>query len=268
MIATISETKRILAKYQLTAKKKYGQNFLIEPTIINKIVACLDGQENVIEIGPGLGGLTEQLCQCKSVKAYEIDEDMYHVLINELTNDNLEIINQDFLTVDLAATITDKVTIVSNLPYYITSDLLLKLFVNYQKIDKIIVMMQKQVAERFLNTAKGKDYGPLQVISQLYSDVKLVCHVNRNNFYPSPDVDSTVLAFTINKKSNVVVDDKLFLDIVKACFSQRRKFVLKNLKNCGFEIGEEDFARKNIALTSRAEQLQLSDYIKLYEVLK
>lgn len=268
---TISTTTYLMNKYGISAKKKFGQNFLIEPTIINKILATLDENDVVIEIGAGLGALTQNMAKkVKRVIAYEIDTDLYEILKTELEDfTNLEIINQDFLKVDIEALLkqlSQKVVFVSNLPYYITSELLEILFKNSQYISKIVAMMQKEVADRFTKNDRGKDFSPLQIMGEYYSDISLLTKVNRNNYLPAPKVDSAVLTFTI-KNQNENIDDKLLYEIVEAAFSQRRKMVLSNLKKNGYAISKEDFAGININEDCRVEQLSLTDYIKIYEVI-
>lgn len=271
MIGCLSQTKAILDQYGLMAKKKYGQNFLIEPTIIHKVQDKIQQEDIIIEIGAGLGALTEAMAQrAKKVIAYEIDDDLIEVLHENLKDyDNVEIIHKDFLTVDMDELLAqfDKVSFVSNLPYYITTELLTVIFSRYEKIDKVIAMMQKEVADRFLKDEKGKDYNVLQVIAKYHSDIQLLTKVNKNNFFPSPKVDSAILIYTIREYKNKVENEKRLFDIVKAAFSQRRKMVLGNLNKCGFELTKEQLEEIGVLSTARVEQLDLDDYIKIYEVI-
>lgn len=266
------EISHLLEKYQLTARKQYGQNFLVEPSVINRITEQISSEDTVIEIGPGLGSLTLPLAQkARKVIALEIDPQLCEILEEELQDcRNLEIINQDILKTDLKAMlqqIDGPISVVSNLPYYITSEILLKLLTESQRIDRIVAMMQKEVADRFLKKQADKDYGPLQVMAPYYSDIQLLCQVNRRNFLPMPKVDSAVLVFSIRPYPRQVNDDAALLDIIKSCYRQRRKIVLTNLLNSGYHINKQQLNDINIKETARCEQLSLDDYINLYEVL-
>lgn len=272
MIGCLSQTKALLDQYQLLAKKKYGQNFLIEPTIIRKVEEKIEKDDVIIEIGAGLGALTEVLAKkAKKVIAYEIDEDLIAILKENLKGmDHVEIIHQDFLTVDVEKLLEpyDKVSFVSNLPYYITTELLTLIFQHHQKVRQVIAMMQKEVAQRFLKQKVDKDFNILQLVGQYYSDIQLLTKVNRNNFYPAPKVDSAILTFTMRDNPSKVQQEDLFWEMVKACFSQRRKMVLSNLKKNGFEVDEQQFLALKISPTVRVEQLTLEDYMKIFEVIK
>ncbi|MBQ6655548.1 MAG: ribosomal RNA small subunit methyltransferase A [Erysipelotrichaceae bacterium] len=272
IIGCKSEITHLMKKHQLTARKQYGQNFLVEPSVINKIVDQLSEEDTVIEIGPGLGSLTLPMARkCRRVIAIEIDEQLCGILREELKDpDNLEIRNEDILQTDLDAILNEiegRVTVVSNLPYYITSEILLKLLTESGKISRIIAMMQKEVAERFFKKQADKDYGPLQVIAPYYCEISLLSRVNKRNFLPQPRVDSAVLLFTRRPYHHPVEDEQRLLDIIRACYSQRRKIVLTNLTNSGYHINKQQLNDINIKETARCEQLSLDDYIRLYEVL-
>lgn len=273
VIGCKSEITRLMNRYGLTARRQYGQNFLVEPTVIGKIVDQLSEDDTVIEIGPGLGSLTLPMAQkVRKVMAYEIDERLCEVLREELKDqDNLEIVNQDILKADLEKVlkgIEGNIVVVSNLPYYITSEILLKLLTGSGRISRIIAMMQKEVADRFLKKQADKDYGPLQVIAPYYSDISLLSRVSRRNFLPQPKVDSAVLIFDIRRHHHPVEDEEKLLDIIRAAYSQRRKILLTNLVNSGYHINKQQLNGINIRETARCEQLSLDDYISLYEVLK
>ena len=272
VIGCKSEITRLMNRYGLTARRQYGQNFLVEPTVIGKIVDQLSEDDTVIEIGPGLGSLTLPMAQkVRKVMAYEIDERLCEVLREELKDqDNLEIVNQDILKADLEKVlkgIEGNIVVVSNLPYYITSEILLKLLTGSGRISRIIAMMQKEVADRFLKNQADKDYGPLQVIAPYYSDISLLSRVSRRNFLPQPKVDSAVLVFDIRRYHHPVEDEEKLLDIIRAAYSQRRKILLTNLVNSGYHINKQQLSDINIKETARCEQLSLDDYIRLYEVL-
>lgn len=274
-IATIRRTKEIQEKYQVFTKKTYGQNFIIEPRVVEKIAAAAIFDENqlCIEIGPGIGALTQMLCEkSKHVVAYEIDERMPEVLQNEIASDHLEIILQDFLTVDVDQAIAQfrqpgqGVVFASNLPYYITTPILFKLFEAKEPIDAITVMMQKEVGQRFLAQASAKEYNALSVIWQYKCDCKKVMDVSRHVFWPSPRVDSVVLQFTFHHKYHYA-NEAAFFWLVKSCFVQRRKTIYNNLQNAlkDKELALQMLEKAGIAPSKRAQQCQLEDFMRLFE---
>lgn len=274
-IATIRRTREIQEKYQVFTKKTYGQNFIIEPRVVEKIAAAAISDENqlCIEIGPGIGALTQMLCEkSKHVVAYEIDERMPEVLRNEIASDHLEIILQDFLTVDVDQAIAQfrqpgqGVVFASNLPYYITTPILFKLFEAKEPIDAITVMMQKEVGQRFLAQASAKEYNALSVIWQYKCDCKKVMDVSRHVFWPSPRVDSVVLQFTFHHKYHYA-DEAAFFWLVKSCFVQRRKTIYNNLQNAlkDKELALQMLEKAGIAPSKRAQQCQLEDFMRLFE---
>lgn len=274
-IATIRRTKEIQEKYQVFTKKTYGQNFIIEPRVVEIIAAAAISDENqlCIEIGPGIGALTQMLCKkSKHVVAYEIDERMPEVLRNEIASDHLEIILQDFLTVDVDQAIAQfrqpgqGVVFASNLPYYITTPILFKLFEAKEPIDAITVMMQKEVGQRFLAQASAKEYNALSVIWQYKCDCKKVMDVSRHVFWPSPRVDSVVLQFTFHHKYHYA-NEAAFFWLVKSCFVQRRKTIYNNLQNAlkDKELALQMLEKAGIAPSKRAQQCQLEDFMRLFE---
>lgn len=274
-IATIRRTKEIQEKYQVFTKKTYGQNFIIEPRVVEKIAAAAISDENqlCIEIGPGIGALTQMLCEkSKHVVAYEIDERMPEVLRNEIASDHLEIILQDFLTVDVDQAIAQfrqpgqGVVFASNLPYYITTPILFKLFEAKEPIDAITVMMQKEVGQRFLAQASAKEYNALSVIWQYKCDCKKVMDVSRHVFWPSPRVDSVVLQFTFHHKYHYA-NEAAFFWLVKSCFVQRRKTIYNNLQNAlkDKELALQMLEKAGIAPSKRAQQCQLEDFMRIFE---
>jgi 16S rRNA (adenine1518-N6/adenine1519-N6)-dimethyltransferase len=271
MIGSRSKTVNILNKFNYRAKKKFGQNFLVEPNIIKKVVEQINEDSIIIEIGAGLGAITQAAAvKARQVIAYEIDSELVEILNENLKEyENIKIVNEDFLKADLESLLNSyrqKVTIVSNLPYYITTELLTKILLSSNKIDKVIVMMQKEVADRFTKNEKGKDYNVLQVMSEYYCDIKVLTKVSKNNFIPVPKVDSEILIFEIKENYKKVEDEKLLFDIVKACFSQRRKMILSNLNSNGFNIDKKQLLDIGVDPTLRVEQLELENYIKIYKL--
>lgn len=273
VIATPSRTKEILEKFDLYAKKNYGQNFLVEPGIVSKIAhyAIVSDHTVVIEIGPGIGALTQMLSQvAKKVIAFEIDERLPEVLAYSLEEcDNVEVILEDFMQVDLSQIVAqyphDDVVIAANLPYYITTPILFKIFESNADIQRITVMMQKEVADRFAASVNSKDYNALSVITQYRTNVKQVVKVPRHVFNPKPNVDSSVLQFEFKEK-DPSIHEELFFSMVKACFKQRRKTILNNF---GEWVGDKEKAKTylneaNIDEKRRAESCSLDEFIQLY----
>jgi len=264
MIASISKTKEILNKYGLFAKKKYGQNFLIDPNICDLIAksAC-DNDSLCIEVGPGIGSLSEYLCQYSNeVIAYEIDNSLKEVLDNELNKDNFKLIMQDFLQADLSYLKDEKVCFCANLPYYITTAILMKIALADVSWQKITVMMQKEVAERIRAKVNESEYSAFSIIMQDLYDIKTVCNVSSKSYLPAPKVDSIVLQL-IPKESK---KDKAFYEFVQACFKQRRKTLRNNLleiiskeeiENIYLELGYKD--------SVRAQELDIVEFRRLYE---
>lgn len=276
-IATPSGTKAVLEKYDLYAKKNYGQNFLVECGIVEKIArhAVISDHCAVIEIGPGIGALTQYLCEyAQKVIAFEIDQRLEPVLNDNLSEyDNFTLVMEDFLTVDLKKYVNPlyeaglDVVVAANLPYYITTPILFRLFEYGDDIKAITVMMQKEVADRFSAETNAKDYNALSVITQYRCEVQRVCKVPANVFQPKPKVDSAVLQFRF-RTDTPLIDEAAFFELVKECFRQRRKTILNNY---GEYLGNKEKAgeiltKAEILPTARAQSLELSDFVRLYEV--
>ena len=278
-IATPSRTKEILAKHDVFAKKNYGQNFLIEPSVVEKIARSAIGEKKCVafEIGPGIGALTQYLCEyAQKVVSFEIDERLPEVLKDTLQEyDNFEIVLQDFLTIDLNAWVEKyrqegyEVVVAANLPYYITTPILFKIFEAEANISSITVMMQKEVADRFYAKVNTKDYNALSVITQYRCEVSPVMKVPKNVFMPKPNVDSAVLQFRF-KQRNKNIDEETFFEMVKACFKQRRKTMLNNF---GEYLQDKAKAmalleQANIDPKRRGESVSLAEFLVLYEVMR
>ncbi len=277
-IATPSRTKEILEKYDLFAKKNYGQNFLVEVGIVSKIAQAAVCSDHcvVFEIGPGIGALTQMLsAHAKKVVAFEIDERLPEVLKDTLSDcDNVEVILKDFLEVDLKSFVDEyvkqgyDVVIAANLPYYITTPILFKIFESKADIKQITVMMQKEVADRFTAQTNTKDYNALSVITQYRCDVKSVVKVPKNVFNPKPNVDSAVLQFRF-KKTDPSIDETKFFTIVKSCFTQRRKTLLNNLGTLlGKDIAKQVLETAQIEPSRRAESCNMDEFIQIYQVIE
>lgn len=277
IIATPSKTKEILEKYDLYAKKNYGQNFLIESSIVDKIAknAITEKPCTVFEIGPGIGALTQFLSNyAENVVSFEIDDRLLPVLKDTLSEcANVEIVHTDFLEVDLKAFVDkykredNDVVIAANLPYYITTPILFKIFESEADITQITVMMQKEVADRFSAVPNTKDYNALSVITQYRCDVKTIMKISKHVFNPKPNVDSAVVQFRFKEKKQLDNESEFF-ELIKACFKQRRKTILNNYgEYCNDkELAKVNLEKANIAVSARAESLTLDTFIRLFEV--
>lgn len=246
-------------------KKKYGQNFIIDENIINKIVenSNIDKNTLVIEIGPGAGSLTKKLAQnAKQVLCYEIDETLKTVL-NDLTIEfsNIDIFYQDFLKSnvldDLKQYQYEQLYIVANLPYYITTPIIMKVIEDNIPVDKIVVMVQKEVGDRFKATPGTKDYNSLSIFLNYYFDISKLMDVSRNVFLPKPNVDSIVVEFKKNKKNYNIKDEKLFFQLIHDSFQQKRKTIKNNLNKYDLKSVENVLKKYNFDLNSRAEQIPI-----------
>ena len=270
------ETIAILNKYGLRANKKLGQNFLINESIIYDIVkkANVTKEDVVIEIGPGLGSLTKELINnAKKVIAIELDPNMIDILKSRFgIFDNFEVIYGDVLKIDLEELIKGygSVKVVANLPYYITTPIIMKLLEDKLKIKSITVMVQKEVGERICATHKDKEYGAITVSVQYYSEPQIIIDVPKENFLPAPEVDSCVIRLDMREKPPVSLkDEKLFFRLVKGAFTQRRK-TINNSLTCSGKSKEEIMAALNklgIDSKLRAENLSIQQYADIANTL-
>ena len=274
-IATYSRTTEILEEFETFAKKKYGQNFINDPSNIESMCkgANLDKNTHVIEVGPGLGALTEGLCQySKDVLAYDIDEDAIQILSQTLAPyNNVEVIHQDFLTVDLGSIVKkyegEPLKIVANLPYYITSDLLEKIILNRQGISEVIVMVQKEVAKKFCSGRKDKNRQPIHVLLEKIAKVEYLFTVSQNVFLPKPNVDSAMMKITFN--ADYDCNEEALYTFFKQVFHNRRKTIVNNLKGVyTYEMINQALDRCGLSLITRAESLDEEQLENLYFTLK
>ena len=239
-IATPLRTKEILAKYGFSFKKSLGQNFLIDPNILRNITehAGLSKKTAAIEIGPGIGALTEHLARTSGkVVAFEIDQRLIPILDDTLSPyDNVKIINEDILEADVEAIINkefegfDDIMVVANLPYYVTTPIILKLLMERLPIRGICVMLQKEVGDRISAQPGTKAYGSLSIVIQYYTEAEMVMTVPKTVFMPQPNVDSAVIRLTKREKPPVdVISEDFFFTVTRSSFAQRRKTILNNL---------------------------------------
>ena len=271
------ETKILMKKYNLTANKKLGQNFLVDSEAINSIVASanLTKKDMVIEIGPGLGTLTSMLIEkAGKVIAIELDDRMIKILGDRfLLYDNFELINEDVLKVDLSSLIEknsefENIKVVANLPYYITTPIIMKLLENRLKIESITIMIQKEVAERIVATPGSKLSGAITYSVHYYAEPEKIALVPNTSFIPSPEVDSEVIKLNIRKSPPVKIDnEKLFFNVIKASFMQRRKTLSNGLVNGGIVKNKAKAIEilKNMGLEEnvRGEELTLEQFANL-----
>lgn len=264
--------KDILEKNGFKFSKRLGQNFLIDGNIISKIVetAGVDEKSGVIEIGPGFGTLTQGLCKkAKKVVAIEIDKSLKQVHKETLNYDNIKIIYEDFMKIDVDKLIEEEfegldVKIVANLPYYITTPIIMKILEEKYKISKIVVMVQKEVAQR-LNAQPGtKEYGAITLAVQYRADTNVSMIVPNTVFMPRPKVDSAVISLDVLKEPRIVVEDeKILFKVIKGSFGQRRKTLLNGLSNnlhLPKELVKEVLDKVNISPSIRGETLTLKEF--------
>lgn len=266
------ETKAILSKYNLRANKKLGQNFLINDEIIKSIVqkAEITKDDVVIEIGPGIGSLTnELLANAKRVIAIELDANMVDILKSRFgIFNNLEIIYGDVLKTDIRELIKNEknVKVVANLPYYITTPIIMKLLEDKLDLRSITVMVQKEVGERICSSYKDKEYGAITISIQYYTSPSIIIDVPKENFLPSPEVDSCVIKLDLLDNPRVdVKDEKLFFRLVKGAFTQRRKTISNSLTCVGKPKQEIEKILDGLKIDKnlRAENLSIGQYAKI-----
>lgn len=278
-IASPRQTKEILNKYHFSFKKSLGQNFIIDSNILRRIIdhANIDEHSGVIEIGPGIGSLTEQLALvANKVVAFEIDQRLLPILDDTLAKyDNIEIVHQDILKVDLNDAIKKyfddnlDIHVVANLPYYITTPILMKILQQDTPIKSITVMLQKEVAERMAAPPNTKQYGSLSIAVQYYTEAKVVMDVPKTVFIPQPNVISSILKLV--KRDRPLVDVKnedLFFEIVQASFAHRRKTIRNNLmsyykKLYEKELIEDILTDAQIDGSRRGESLTIQEFAQL-----
>ncbi|MCY7145178.1 16S rRNA (adenine(1518)-N(6)/adenine(1519)-N(6))-dimethyltransferase RsmA [Streptococcus gordonii] len=284
-IADHSVTRAILERHGFTFKKSFGQNFLTDTNILQKIVdtAEIDKNVNVIEIGPGIGALTEFLAEnAAEVMAFEIDDRLVPILADTLRDfDNVTVVNQDILKVDLAQYIAEfknpdlPIKVVANLPYYITTPILMHLIESGIPFSEFVVMMQKEVADRISAQPNTKAYGSLSIAVQYYMTAKVAFIVPRTVFVPAPNVDSAILKMVRREQPAVEVqDEKFFFKVTKASFVHRRKTLWNNLTSY-FGKSEEvktklerALEKADLAANVRGEALDLAAFARLSDALK
>ena len=276
-----ANTMAILKKYNFSFQKKYGQNFLIDTHILEKIISesRITKDDCVLEIGPGIGTMTQYLAEsAKRVVAVEIDRSLIPILEDTLSEyDNVTVINDDILKVDIQK-ICDEynegkpIKVVANLPYYITTPIIMGLFESHVPLESITIMVQKEVADRMQQHPGTKDYGALSLAVQYYAKPEIVAEVSPNCFIPKPNVSSSVIRLTRYENPPVNVDNEHFMfSLIRASFNQRRKTLANGLANGGLGLDRETvnnaLEKMELSLTVRGEALTLEQFAKLSNIL-
>ncbi len=276
------KTIEIIQKYEFAFQKKFGQNFLIDTHVLDKIISAAEITKDdlVVEIGPGIGTMTQYLaCAAREVVAIEIDKMLIPILKETLADyDNVTVINEDVLKVDLNKLAEEKnggrpVKIVANLPYYITTPIIMGLFENHVPLHSITVMVQKEVADRMRMGPGTKDYGALSLAVQYYAEPYLVANVPQNCFMPRPKIGSAVIRLTVHEQPPVTVkDEKLMFKLIRASFNQRRKTLANGLNNSPeLNYSKEQIAeaieKLGVSASVRGEALTLEQFAKLADIL-
>ena len=282
----LEETKYLMKKYNIKANKSLGQNFLIDDEVIEKIVngAEVGKDDIVIEIGPGLGSMTKVLLErARKVICIELDTKIVQILHDRfIAYNNIEIINEDVLKIDLNKLIEEElskeenirdVKIVANLPYYITTPIIMKLIESNLKLESITVMIQKEVADRFIEIPSGKNTGAITYTVYYYCDSENIGIVENTSFIPMPEVTSEIIRLKLRKEPMVKVkNEKLFFKIIKCAFMQRRKTLINTLNNVGIfedkKEAEKALTQIGLAKDIRPENLSIEDYAKLADYIK
>ena len=283
-MATLGNPKNtieVLQKYNFNFQKKFGQNFLIDTRVLEEIIdaAEITKDDFVLEIGPGIGTMTQYLCEAaREVVAVEIDTNLIPILKDTLSAyDNVEVLNQDILKVDIASLAKERnndkpIKVVANLPYYITTPIIMGLFESHVPVDSITVMVQKEVADRMQTGPGSKDYGALSLAVQYYAKPEIVANVPPNCFMPRPKVGSAVIRLTRHQNPPVTAkNEKLMFRIIRASFNQRRKTLANGLKNSQElnytkEQVEAAITECGLPLNIRGEALTLEQFAKLSDI--
>lgn len=280
-LTSISTIKYIMEKYSFKFSKGLGQNFIIDENIVEKILNGADISENdfILEVGPGIGVMTKAMAKrAKKVVAVEIDSTLIPVLDETLAEtDNVKIINEDILKLDINKVIEEEFNgvapkVIANLPYYVTTPIIMRFLEESISVEDIVVMIQKEVGERIEASPNSKVYGALSVVIQYYSDPTIVAKVPRTVFMPQPNVDSIVVRLNILKSPRVeLLDKEIFFKTVKAAFSMRRKTLLNTI-SAGFSMDKESvkniFEKANIDYKRRGESLSIHEFAKLSNKIK
>lgn len=273
-LTDINVIKELMERYGTTFKKGYGQNFLINEAIPKRISEALSYTENAVEIGPGIGTLTYELCgRCENVTAVEIDSSLIPILSETLAEfDNIKIINGDILKINLADVITGDFSVAANLPYYITTPVLMYFLESEIKPKELILMVQKEVADRFCARAGDKEYGAVTASIAWYGKAEKLFKVSAGSFLPPPKIDSTVIKITVyDEPVYELNDEKKLRRVIRGAFSQRRKTLVNSLAgefpNHGKEKLTEIITGCGFDVNIRGERLDIADFVKIANLI-
>ncbi len=271
------DIKKILKENNFAFKKAFGQNFLTDEDLLSDVVerSGVDKNTAVLEIGVGGGTLTREICKkAKKVVGYEIDKNLKPILDQTLQEyDNVQVVYQDVMKSsieEIESLIGDRYFLVANLPYYITTPIIMRFIEDAKNVDAIVVTIQKEVAERIVAKEKTADYGSITVSINAVADCEIVKYLGRELFYPAPNVDSAVVKITLNRNKYDIKNLQKFRNLVKCAFTMRRKTLVNNLiKGYGFsrEVAESYLQKVNIPITVRGEELSTLDFVNLSNVL-
>lgn len=267
--------QEILTSHQFNFKKKFGQNFIIDENIIKNIVekAEIDQDTLVIEVGPGAGSLTYFLAQkAKHVLCYEIDRSLQDILSANLQEfNNVDVIYGDFLKMDIHQDLKQydyqKIYVVANLPYYITTPIIIKMIEDRINVDKIVVMVQKEVGNRFKAVPGTKEYNSLTIFLNYYFSIKKIMDVSKNVFLPKPNIDSIVIEFNRKKELFLLKNEEVFFQLIRDSFVQKRKTLKNNLKNYDLIKINKILQKYNMDIHVRAEQIPIEVFVELANVI-
>lgn len=282
-LVNVKNTIEILQKYNFNFQKKFGQNFLIDKNILEKIVdaAQIEETDCVLEIGPGIGTMTQYLAnRAGSVIAVEIDKNLIPILQDTLSSyNNVRVLNEDILKVDINRIVEEEnagkpIKIVANLPYYITTPIIMQLFESHIALKSITVMVQKEVADRMQASPGSKDYGALSLAVQYYSEPEIITKVPASCFMPRPNVDSTVICLTSYENPRLEAEEEAYLfAVIRASFNQRRKTLVNGLSNVSdLGVSKDDvkmvLGQMGLPETVRGETFELERFIELSKRLR
>ena len=270
-----AQLKELLRRHGFRARKRFGQNFLVDRNIVNKIIDAADIHEGdpVLEIGPGVGTLTEAIAE-RGARVVAVEIDRYMIAILQEVLPKVEVVNDDILRLDLPQFLADhfgdlKVKVIGNLPYYITSPIVTEMLAVRDRIERLVLTVQKEVGERLRASPGTKDYGSMSVFVQFYAEVEVISHLSPNVFLPPPDVSSAIVRLTPRSEPPVdVPSEQLFFDIVHCGFGKRRKTLLNSLSDCpALGLSKEQVFRvlhdAGIDPSLRAETLSLDDFARI-----
>jgi len=269
---TLREVKQLLRQYDIRPSKRLGQNFLIDGNVQRKIINAvdLDKEDVVLEIGPGMGALTEDLCKrAKNVVAVEKDKRLYEILLKKRKISNLELIQGDILKYDLSK--YSNLTVVGNLPYYISSPVLVRLLEARASVKAAYITVQREFAERLVARPGTKVYGSISCFTQFYALPKILFSIKKGSFYPAPKIDSCFLMVALRERGLYLTDEEKLFKIIRTCFEKRRKTILNSLYSSGLFGPKEEVAshlkKAGISQSRRPETVSLKEFVDLTNLI-